>query len=44
MAPMLNAGIESFDALTQEARDYGAVMSNDAVAAGAAFNDSLTKM
>jgi hypothetical protein len=44
MAPMLNAGADSFNALTQEARDYGAVMSNEAVAAGASFNDSLTKM
>lgn len=44
MAPMINSGGESFHALIDEAHAYGAVMSNEAVAAGATFNDSLTRL
>lgn len=35
---------EETEALKQEANDYGMVMSNEAVAASAAFEDSLTKL
>lgn len=44
MAAVLNMTAEETDALKQEAQDYGMVMSNDAVAASAAFEDSLTRM
>lgn len=44
MAAVLNMTAEETEALKQEARDYGMVMSNEAVAASAAFEDSLTKM
>ena len=44
MAPMINGGAESFNALIDEAHQYGAIMSNDAVSAGATFNDSLTRL
>lgn len=41
LVPMLNAGVESYEELTQRAHDLGFVMSDEAVAAGAAFNDSM---
>ena len=44
LAPLLNSGSEGIKALMQEAEDYGMVMSDDAVAASAAFEDSLTKL
>ena len=44
MAAVLNMTAEETEALKQEANDYGMVMSNEAVAASAAFEDSLTKL
>lgn len=44
MAAVLNMSAEETQALIDEAHDYGMVMSNDAVAASAAFEDSLTKL
>jgi phage-related protein len=44
MAAVLNTSAEETERLKQEAEDYGMVMSNDAVAASAAFEDSLTKL
>lgn len=44
MAAVLNMTAEDTEALKQEAQDYGMVMSNDAVASSAAFEDSLTRM
>lgn len=43
MTPMLNAA-DSFDEMKQEARDLGLVMSNEAVAGGAAMNDQFAKI
>jgi hypothetical protein len=44
MAPLLNAGAAGIAQLKQEAVDMGAVMSNDAVAAGANFGDTIDKI
>lgn len=44
LTPMLNASGEDFAAMRQEANDLGLVMSGDAVAAGAALNDSLSNL
>ena len=44
LAPMLNGGSEAIQAAKQEIEDLGGVMSNEAVAAGAAFQDSLTRL
>lgn len=44
MAAVLNMTAEDTAALKQEAEDYGMVMSNEAVAASAAFEDSLTRL
>lgn len=44
MAAVLNMTAEETQALIDEANEYGMVMSNDAVAASAAFEDSLTKL
>ena len=44
MAAVLNTSAEETERLKQEAEDYGMVMSNEAVAASAAFEDSLTKL
>ena len=44
LRPMINGGSDAIKALMQEAEDYGMVMSDDAVASSAAFQDSLTKM
>jgi phage-related protein len=44
MAAVLNMSAEETEVLKQEAQDYGMVMSNEAVAASAAFEDSLTKL
>lgn len=44
MAAVLNMTADDTAALKQEAQDYGMVMSDDAVAASAAFQDALTKL
>jgi len=44
MAAVLNTSVEETERLKQEAEDYGMVMSNEAVAASAAFEDSLTEL
>lgn len=44
MAAVLNMTGEETQALIDEAHEYGMVMSDDAVAASAAFEDSLTKL
>ena len=44
MAAVLNTSVEETERLKQEAQDYGMIMSNEAVAASAAFEDSLTKL
>lgn len=44
MAAVLNMSAEETQALIDEAHDYGMVMSNEAVAASATFEDSLTKL
>ena len=44
LRPMINGGSQAIKDLMQEAEDYGMVMSDDAVAASAAFQDSLTKL
>ena len=44
MAAVLNTSVEETERLKQEAEDYGMVMSNEAVAASAAFENSLTKL
>ena len=44
LAAVLNMTAEDTAAMKQEAEDYGMVMSNEAVAASAAFEDSLTKL
>lgn len=42
--PLLNSGSDGIRQLMDEAEQYGMVMSDDAVAASAAFEDSLTKL
>ena len=44
MAAVLNMTAEDTAALKKEAQDYGMVMSNEAVAASAAFEDSLSRL
>jgi hypothetical protein len=44
LTPLLNEGVEGIAALRNEAREYGLVMSNEAVASGEAFGDSLDKL
>ncbi len=44
LKPLLNAGTDGMDAMCQEAHDLGLVMSDEAVAAGAAMNDSFSKV
>lgn len=44
MAPMLEDGEKSFDALTQRAHDLGLVMSEDAVKSGVEFGDLMSDM
>lgn len=44
MAAVFNMTVEETEALKKEALDYDMVMSNEAVAASAAFEDSLTKI
>ncbi|MBQ6447095.1 MAG: phage tail tape measure protein [Bacillus sp. (in: Bacteria)] len=42
--PLLNSGSEGIKEMMQEAKDYGMIMSDDAVAASATFQDSLTRL
>ena len=44
LKPLLNAGAEGIQALMQEAKDYGMVMSDEAVKASASFSDSLLRL
>ena len=44
MAAVLNMTAEETEALKQETRDYGMVMSDEAVKASATFQDNMTKM
>ena len=44
LAPMLNEGAESLNAAKQAAEDYGLVMSDAAIKASAAFDDTKTTM
>lgn len=44
LAPLLNGGSEAIQAAKNEIEELGGVMSNEAVAAGAAFQDSLTRL
>lgn len=44
LAPLFNQSAEATQALIKEAHEYGMIMSDDAVSASAAFQDSLTKM
>lgn len=44
LAPLLNTGSKGIAALRQEAVDLGGVMSNESVASGAAFGDTLDKL
>lgn len=44
LAPLLNSGADGIRDLMDEAEEYGMVMSDDAVKASAAFEDSLTKL
>lgn len=44
LQPLLNSGSDGIRQLMDEAEQYGMVMSDDAVKASAAFEDSLTKL
>lgn len=44
LAPLLNSGADGIEALKQEAVNLGAVISNDTVAAGASFGDTMDKI
>lgn len=44
MAAIFNTGAAETQALKDEAREYGMIMSNETVAASAAFADSLTRL
>lgn len=44
MGPMLSQGAEGIQALKDQAQELGLVMSNEAVAASAAYNDSLDNL
>ena len=44
LAPLLNSGADGIRELMDEAEQYGMVMSDEAVKASAAFEDSLTKL
>ncbi|HCP14819.1 MAG TPA: hypothetical protein DIT32_03450 [Peptococcaceae bacterium] len=44
LAPLLNNGSEGIEALKNEAVELGGVMSDDAVAAGAKFGDTIDKL
>ena len=44
LTPLFNQSAEATQALIKEAHEYGMIMSDDAVSASAAFQDSLRKM
>lgn len=44
LTPLFNQSAEATQELIKEAHEYGMIMSDDAVSASAAFQDSLTKM
>lgn len=44
LAPLFNQSAKATQELIKEAHEYGMIMSDDAVSASAAFQDSLTKM
>ena len=44
LAPMLNSGSEAIADMKQECEDLGGVMSQDAVSAGASFNDMISRV
>lgn len=44
LRPLLNSGSKAIKDLMQEAKTYGMVMSDDAVAASANFDDSMTRL
>lgn len=44
LLPLINSGAEGINQMMQEAEDLGIVMSDDAVEAGAQFQDTLTKL
>ncbi len=44
LTPLLSAGTDGMNAMRQEAHDLGLVMSDEAVTAGAAMNDSFSKV
>lgn len=44
MLPLLNSGAEGINAMMQEAESLGIVMSDDAVNAGAEFQDTMTRL
>ena len=44
MLPLLNSSAEATEALKQKARDYGLVLSDEAVNAGVAFTDNMDTM
>jgi phage-related protein len=44
MLPILNQSVESVEALKQEARDLGLVLSDEAVDAGVQFTDTMDKL
>ena len=44
LGPLLNMSAEETEAMRQQVHDLGGVMSEDAVKAGAAFQDSLTNL
>lgn len=44
LAPLLNSGADGIKSLMNEAKQYGMVMSDDAVKASAKYQDSLLKM
>lgn len=44
LIPMLNEGAKGFDVLTKEAQKMGLIVSGDAAAAAAEFNDNLDRL
>lgn len=44
LTPLLNAGSDGIKSMMSECESLGLVMSNDTVAAGAQFNDTVTKI
>lgn len=44
LTPLLNAGADGIKSMMTECEDLGLVISNDDVAAGAQFNDTMTKL